>query len=150
MEIEGYSNYLIYEDGRVYSKYKNIFLKHACNRHGYLVCGLFNDGKEKKVKIHRLVAIHYIPNPENKPCVDHKNRDRQDNRIENLRWATRCENNQNKGVYKNNTSGTKNIYTHLNGYRYIKIMNKKTHTKYFRTLEEAIQYKEEYEGKKQK
>ena len=146
MEIQGYSNYLIYEDGRVYSKKKKIFLKTPEAPTKYLICTLWKDGKQKTFTIHRLVALHYLPNPENKPQVDHINRDRKDNRVENLRWATICENNQNTGIRCDNTIGIKNICPHTNGgYRYVKIFNNKKHAKYFKTLEEAIQYKEEYE-----
>ena len=76
MEIQGYPNYLIYEDGKVCSKKSNRVLKPYIN-HGYLQITLSNNGKQKKMSIHRLVAIHYIPNPENKPCVDHIDRDTQ-------------------------------------------------------------------------
>lgn len=49
----------------------------------------------KIYKVHRLVGETYIPNPENKPEIDHINRNPSDNRVENLRWATRTENNRN-------------------------------------------------------
>lgn len=59
---------------------------------GYVRCTLHLNGTPKKHLIHRLVAEAFIPNPENKPCVDHINRDRGDNRVENLRWCTYKEN----------------------------------------------------------
>ena len=55
-------------------------------------------GVTKTYSIHRLVAQAFIPNPENKPTVDHINRDRLDNRVENLRWATHEEQQSNKIV----------------------------------------------------
>ena len=92
MEIEDYPNYMVYEDGRVYNKKRNIFMIPTLDNVGYLFIGLTNNGKQKRMSIHRLVAIHYIPNPENKPCVDHINRNKQNNNIENLRWVTQREN----------------------------------------------------------
>jgi hypothetical protein len=147
MEIEGYENYLIYEDGRVYSKKTKIYLSTCDDGNGYLQVGLSKDGNQKSHKIHRLVAEHYIPNPDNKPCVDHIYRDKTDNRVENLRWATISENGQNRGVQKNNKVGIKNIcYDKINDtYKYEKKINNKIHKKTFKTLEEAIAYKEDYE-----
>ncbi len=94
--------------------------------------------------VHRLVTLHYIPNPDNKPCVDHINRIRTDNRIENLRWVNHIDNCQNQGDYKTNTSGHKNIFyeKNRNRYKYQKIIRGKRHAKYFKTLEEAVKYKE--------
>ena len=109
MEIENFPNYLIYPDGRVYSKYYDKFLRPGIGTTGYYLVILCNHGKRQTCKVHRLVAMHYIPNPENKCDVDHKNRDKLDNRVENLRWATRTENCQNKGHNKANKSGHKNI-----------------------------------------
>ncbi len=55
---------------------------------------LCKEGKAKKWFIHRLVAIHFIPNPNNKPQVNHLNGIHADNRLENLEWCTSEENNQ--------------------------------------------------------
>ena len=61
----------------------------------YSIC-LYNDGKRHDRKLHRLVASTFIPNPENKPCIDHLNRNPSDNHVSNLRWVTALENNQNR------------------------------------------------------
>ena len=58
----------------------------------HIYCGYYAIGH---VKIHRAVAKLFIPNPENKPCVDHINTNTLDNRVENLRWVTVKENNNN-------------------------------------------------------
>jgi len=101
MEIQGYPNYLIYPDGRVFTKkrerVKGGFLKPNKNN-GYPYVILCNENKQKTFKIHILVAIHYIPNPDNKDFVDHINRIRDDNRVENLRWATKSENERNRTI----------------------------------------------------
>jgi len=151
MEVVGYPDYLIYNDGRVWSKerikgvkgylYKGKFLKPQFYglEKKYLQVELWNDKKKKKFTIHRLVAIHYIPNPENKKEVDHKNRDPSDNRVENLRWATRTENEHNKGISKNNTSGHKHISKYKKVWRF-KYSNPYKN-RYFKTKIDAIHYK---------
>jgi hypothetical protein len=63
---------------------------------GYNVVFLTSEGKQRKHKVHRLVAMAFIPNIENKPCVDHINTIRDDNRVENLKWVTYKENSNNK------------------------------------------------------
>jgi hypothetical protein len=55
------------------------------------VC-LSKNGSEKPISIHRLVAIHFIPNPDNKPYVNHKDGNRMNNSVENLEWVTSLEN----------------------------------------------------------
>ena len=108
MEIQGYPNYLIYPDGRVWSAKREKFLKNGI-RGDYSHVVLCLNGQPKTFAPHRLVAIHYIPNPENKPTVDHIDRNPANNHISNLRWATIPEQMNNKGVYANNTSGHTNI-----------------------------------------
>ena len=143
MEIQGYPNYLIYPDGRVWSKKRKIFLKPGKQTKGYLHVNLSNHGKMKLHRIHRLVAVHYIPNPEGKPQVDHKNRNRTDNRVENLRWATNGENNHNKLIQKHNTSGHKNISYHKTQQKWVftKSYEKKILYKIFKTKIDCICYK---------
>ena len=79
-------------------------LKGGYNPAGYRIV-LFNTADKGKnyFTIHRLVAQTFIPNPENKPCIDHINGDRSDNRVENLRWVTQ-EENQNFPLAKKNKS----------------------------------------------
>jgi len=110
MEIVGYSNYLIYPDGKVSSKrFPDRYLKQGTRRGGYKYVTLCKDEKPKKYLVHRLVAEHYIPNPENKPLINHKNGIKTDNRIENLEWCTSSENNR---------------HAHQMGLNYISDLNK--------------------------
>ena len=108
MEIQGYPNYLIFPEGYVVNS-KGKILKTNLTTNGYDGITLYNQGKGKTINIHRLVAEHYIPNPENKPEVDHIDRNKLNNDVINLRWATRSENEQNKDIKSTNTSGIKNI-----------------------------------------
>jgi hypothetical protein len=143
MEIQGYPNYLIYEDGRVWSKIgKGRFLKSDIRR-GYLNVVLCNGSNQHyKYLIHRLVAEYYIPNPENKPEVDHINRIKNDNRIENLRWVTKSENQINR-KYKVGKSGHKHICVDkIKGYEvFVKRDNKRLGRRYFRNITDALCYK---------
>jgi hypothetical protein len=68
-----------------------------------------SNGSHIKHLVHRLIALHYIPNPENKPLVDHINGINNDNRLENLRWVTVQENANNHKLRCTNTSGITGI-----------------------------------------
>jgi hypothetical protein len=145
MEIQGYPNYLIYPDGRVSSsRFPDRFLKplRTRNKNPYYNYRLYHNKKYKHFQIHRLVALHYIPNPDNKPQVDHINRDTSDNRVENLRWVTISENQHNTKIRITNTSGHRNIRKRENRkYRFTKLINEKQYDKSFKTLKEALCYK---------
>ena len=148
MEIKGYPNYLIYDDGRVYSKERNgnkkggVWLKHAKDSNGYHMVSLHKNNKQLVQKVHRLVALHYIPNPNNYPQVDHFSRDKDNNRVENLRWATHSMNNINKGMMKNNTTGYKNIHKKKNSYKIQIRRNKVVYEKQYKKLEDAIKQRD--------
>ena len=117
MDISGYEGlYKIYDDGSILNCKKNTYMKCTYNE-GYIIVALGKNGKYTQYRVHRLVASAYIPNPENKPYVDHINGMTVDNCVSNLRWATYCENARNSSTPKSNTSGAKGI-------RYLKASNK--------------------------
>tara|TARA_R110000803_G_scaffold7673_1_gene24714 strand:- start:53 stop:502 length:450 start_codon:yes stop_codon:yes gene_type:complete len=137
MEIVGFEDYLIYDDGRVWSKnYKGKFLKPLVDNGGYLQVCLCNNGKRKYMRVHRLIALHYMPNPENKPQVDHWDNNRQNNAISNLRWATRSENQFNRKTY--GAIKFKGVYKKCNKFQAsITINGKSKYIGLYKTSEEA-------------
>lgn len=92
-DIKSNPNYQISNLGRVWSKKSNKYLKPQKDNCGYLRIQLYmSNGKVRTEKIHRLVAIAFIDNPNNLPEVNHINHIRDDNRAENLEWVNHKEN----------------------------------------------------------
>lgn len=89
--VENSKDYYVTPEGDVYRNGKK-FRKHKSSNIYHSVVISFKDGTSKRLYVHRLVAELYIPNPDNKPVVNHKNSDRSDNRVENLEWCTYQEN----------------------------------------------------------
>lgn len=71
---------------------KTRVLKQATNKDGYKVIGLIKNGKYKTYFIHRLVALAFIPNPNNYPMINHKDENKTNNTVENLEWMSHKDN----------------------------------------------------------
>lgn len=91
LPIKGYSQYSITRDGKIYSHKRKRYLS-STDIDGYVRTYLTDGENRKGYLVHRLVADTFIPNPENKSQVNHKNKNRKDNRVENLEWVTQSEN----------------------------------------------------------
>ena len=112
VDIKDFEDYQITDDGRVWSKKTNKWMILQTNKkNGYLYVGIMKNGKRHLKSIHRLVAEAFIQNQYNKPCIDHINTIRTDNRVENLRWCSHKENmnNENSVIQmKKSHTGDKN------------------------------------------
>lgn len=94
-ESQRVSGWRISNTGKVYSDKSGKLLKQQLtgpNRKKYFSVSIRESGKVKHLKVHRLVAEEFIPNPDNKPCVNHKDGNKLNNHVDNLEWATASEN----------------------------------------------------------
>ena len=94
LEFEEYKeifpSYYISNFGNI--KHDNNFLKKCIHSNGYEQVNIRIGNKYVTKLIHRLVAVAFIPNPDNKPCVDHIDGNKRNNYVSNLRWVTPVEN----------------------------------------------------------
>lgn len=95
--IPEYPNYEVSNFGNVRNKEGKILYKEP-NKKGYLRVKLSKEGKQKKIRIHRLVGQAFIPNPDNLPQINHKDFNKQNNRADNLEWCDNWYNSHYKGV----------------------------------------------------
>lgn len=112
-DLKDYENeYQINKLGEIKSKIRNgtrnkeIIIKPKI-KFGYLTIGLRKNGKQKFYRIHRLLALQFIPNPNNYDFVDHFDRNPLNNNLENLRWITHSGNMRNRDMKKNKNCSSK-------------------------------------------
>jgi hypothetical protein len=111
--VDGFSNYCVCTEGTVRNLANKTVLKGTVENTGYKRYFLRNDeGKRKKILGHRLIALAFIPNPNNKKEVDHIDRNKLNNCVSNLRWSTHTENQVNKPLPKRKNENV--------GYRHIR------------------------------
>ena len=111
------THYRVEEDGSIFRLagtgcVKERKLKQCNDKDGYLSVKLCIGGKQKKMLVHRLAALTFIPNPNNLPLIDHIDRNRCNNHVSNLRWVTHQGNMDNRKLGK---SGLRNIFIFKDG-----------------------------------
>lgn len=91
-QIKDYPNYWIYDNGDILNTNTQKILEGSIGEHGYKYYRLSINNTKKMFYAHRLVAEHFIPNPDNKPVVNHKDGNKLNNDVNNLEWVTYSEN----------------------------------------------------------
>jgi hypothetical protein len=144
--IKDYEDYQVSNLGRIKSCKlgKEKIRAFSYDSKGYVGITLCKEGKSKTHKVHRLVAYAFIPNPDNLPQVDHINRVKTDNRVENIRWVSQSDNQVNTKDRINST-GHRNISVSKSGF-YVQIRRNCSSllSKYCSTLEQAVEERDKF------
>ena len=141
-----YYGYTVYDNGDIMRKSGKGMLKPRKNKKGYLYVNICIDKKSTSMSVHRLVALCYIENPDNKPTVDHiLCKEKTNNNVCNLRWATRTEQVINQDIRSDNISGVKGVSNHGNSWMAKLRVNGKTMTKTYKSFDKAVAKRKEWE-----
>lgn len=124
--IEEYENYYIYENGDVLNSNTNKILEGSISENGYKYYRLSKNGKKKMFYAHRLVAEHFLDNPDGLPVVNHKDGNKLNNNINNLEWVSYNQNAEHfhKNIKKNKSNRkTKKYEGDLPGEIWVEALN---------------------------
>lgn len=87
-----YPGYEVCEDGRVRNKNTGHVVATHLDKYGYVAVAIYRDGKQRKPKVHRLIAEAFVPNPNKYPQINHKDECKTNNRADNLEWCSNAYN----------------------------------------------------------
>ena len=143
IDIKDYEGlYKINKKGDILIVKSNKIKKAQLDKDGYYRISLHKNNMYKRFFIHRLIALHFIPNPENLPLIDHKDRNKTNNNIENLRWATISDNSKNRNIKGCITEiiDKRQKNTHI----YYQVLVRRKYLKRFKTREDAEEFLKKY------
>ena len=143
-DLKGYEGlYKINRAGQVWSVKRQKFRKLTCDTDGYYQVELRKENKSKNHLVHRLLALQFLPNPLELPQVDHLDINKSNNSLDNLRWVSRRTNCLNRTI--KSISGEQHIrVTPQNTYTLRIYLNKKQHSRTFKTMDEAKIYRDTF------
>ena len=152
--IPDFENYTIYENGDVYSKKRQGGggkLKPYISKVGYWNVSFTKDSITRSERVHRLLGICFIPNPDNLPIIDHIDRNKLNNDLSNLRWVSVQENNKNCDKYENPKGYLREYWewSKPNQKYYFRVRftyyeNQKRKSKSFKSLKEGEEFQKEF------
>jgi len=146
--ILDYPNYEVSNFGNIKNIKTGRILKSGIDGNGYYIVKLYKNKIAKTQYLHRLVMMTFLNNPENKKCVDHIDRNKLNNNILNLRWASYSENGMNKSKHKNNSSTQTGVHFHKKTQKWlvhICINGKLKHCGLYTSFDEAVLIRKEKE-----
>ena len=137
VQIANFPNYIVYNDGFVKNIKSGRTLKAYLRKSdGYYIYNLWSNGKTKAFKRSRLVALHFIPNPNKLSDVDHRDCNRTNDLVSNLRWLTSLDNSHNK--IETSDTGVKWYKASNKWQAYICLNYKQIHLGYFDIKQDAV------------
>lgn len=110
IDVMNHPNYMISENGTLKNKKGKIIKSHS-DKDGYLQCNISTKGIVKKIKLHRVVGEHFIPNPMGLETINHDDFDKTNNKYTNLSWMSRKDNIEH--YYKKNSKISQSKHPHL-------------------------------------
>ena len=143
-KVEGYENYSVSNFGNIRNDKFNRNLIPKLKKNGYYQIGLCKNNNRQFFTIHRLVGLHFLEKVEGKYEIDHIDRNKTNNHISNLRYATRSEQERNKNKRKNCSSIYKGVSFHKSRNKWQGQIRIDRKLKYFGFFENELECAKKY------